>query len=174
MKKIFAFLFIVVMVLSVATACGSNSLNDNTDSAAQGNTSATDEKSENNTNSNKFTIKGITFIMPGDFKENGAKDNAIAINNGSFTVSVNYNGETSYESQEEIVKSNAKSVQKYNSDSTVEVFQNESNGIFYYTEKGGEYNLATCTYIVDGVSLSFITTDFSDEALNAISSVEFE
>ncbi len=173
MKKLFALLLIAVMVLSVATACGGNNSTGNTDSTAQGNVSATEEKSENNSNGSSFTIEGITFSIPGNFEEKAAKDNAIAINNGSFTVSVNYNGETSYTSQEEIVKSNARSIQKYNSDSTVEVFQNESNGIFYYTEKSSEYNIATCEYIVDGVSLSFITTDFSNEALNTISSIEF-
>ncbi len=177
MKKLLALLVIAVMVLSVMTACGNTSTGNtdsNTQSNAENNAAANDGAVENNTAGKKFTFKGITFSIPGDFEEKATQEDTAVYVNGTFSISLNYHGETSHETQEEITKSTANSVQKYDSNRVVEVLKNESTGIFYYTVKDGEYNHATCEYIVDGINLSFVTTKLTDEALNAISSIVFE
>ncbi len=163
------------MLLSMTAACGDDTSADSTASAAQGSASVSNNTAdENKDGTSTLTFKGITFKIAGDFEEKAVKDDAAAYVNDTFSVSVNYHGETSKETQEELVRSNAKSLQKSYPDSTVEVLKNESSGMFYYTMTGTDMDHATCDYIVDGVYLSFITSNSSEEALNTISSIEFE
>ncbi len=173
MKKLFALLLVTVMVLVGTTACGENNVTDNAGSNVQGSSSVNKDPAENKGTTSTFTLGGVTFNVPGEFKEKAAKENVLAISCEDFVVSINYHGETSYTNQEEILRSEASSVQKTYPDSTVDVVKNESTGMFYYTIKGSDRDTATCVYIVDGVSLSFITSSFSEQALNTISSIEF-
>ncbi len=175
MKKLFALLLTVVVVLSVTAACGSEKPTDSSAPAAQSNTpdAAPEDAAENNPAAGSFSFQGLTFSIPGDFEEKATREDAAVYSNGTFSITLNYDGETSDTNQEESVKADARSTQKYHPESTVEVHQNETTGIFYYTIKGTDYDHAACEYIIDGISVSFVTSNFSEEALNTISSVEF-
>ena len=180
MKKIFSLMLAVIMVLSLTvglTACGNDeqgtsSGTDNSETASSGDSNNnSDGATGTSDKTSTFSLNEISFTVQGDFMESGAREDVIAIKNGNFSVSVNYNGETSYTTQEEAVRSTADAITKYNADSTVEVL--EKNGVFYYSEKTDEYNILAVEYIVNGISISVITSNFSDEAIDVITSIEF-
>ncbi len=177
MKKLSALLLVFVMVLTLAvgmTACGSSE-NENSDSGNGNSAVASGEASKGSTTSKTttFTVKGVTFEIPGDFEIKAEKDETVAIGNGKFVVSVNHNSDCSYSSQEEMTKKKANSLQKTYPESTVEVLKNESTGIYYYTITGSEHDHVTCEYIVGDASVSFITSNMTEEACETITSIKF-
>ncbi len=179
MKKLLSLILTIVMALSLIvglTACGdgetvANGSGSNSETASGGSGDKGDNANNAGTSkTSTFSVNGISFTVPGEFEEGTSTENTMSIRGNKLSVSVTYEGEAYYATQEETVRQMAASAAKYDTSRTVEVA--EKNGVFYYTLKDKDYDYAQAIYIVDGICIS-ATASISDEAIDIITSFEF-
>ena len=68
------------------------------------------------------------------------------------------------------MRSDANSIAKYDKSKIVEVL--EKNGIYYYTLIDGEYKTVEAVYTANGKKITAITSNLSDEAIDALISIK--